>query len=351
MADFTGKRNGPDFTVDIPKAKRKLSIADLATANSGVPRRQVDSADPGVGGDPLAEARALLNTYEAQDRASANTELARKNVMAPEYKHSGMRGLTMALDALGKGVSGAALPGYALGPEVGGPMQVIGGALGVPEYMRRRIAPDVNAGEQQASALEGVGRGADIALGGVFGRGKAAAERPVAAMMEGPSRFESAAGAVDSPNFQRALSPRQNAQEALDNMLAKMNRESSQGLRDTGHFTEGAGGLSDVAAGKVGPTPYTAPGSNIDRTRTFGDLNERIKNGGVQFDKTPPNIDRTRTYGNARELMTNGGVQVDQTPMAGLEELLSPLDRAAKLARQQAIAKSFRTNTPLAEGF
>lgn len=360
MADWTGQRNGPDYTVDIPKAKRKLTLADLATANGGVPQRQVDSADPGVGGDPLAEAKAFLAPYEAQDRASANAELARKNVMAPEYQHSGMRGLTMALDALGKGVSGASLPGYALGPEVGGPMQVIGGALGVPEYMRRRIAPDVNAGEQPAGVGEGVGLGADIALGGLFGRGKAAVERPVAAMMEGPSRYESAVGAVDSPNFQQALSPRQNAQEALDNLLTRLNKSNpaDRSVRGIGNLQQEApGGLADVAAGKVGRTPYTAPGSNIDRTRTFGDLNERIKTGGVQFE--PSNIDRTRTYGNARELMTNGGAKIEQPSLTALEDLggfgpeipLSPLDRASQLARKQALAKSFRTNTPLAEGF
>lgn len=173
MADWTGKRNGPDYTVDIP---RKLSIADLAQANSRVPSRgPVDSADPGVGGDPVAEAKAFLAPYERQDRAAQNAELARKNVMAPEYTHSSLRRLTSALDAMGSGVSTASLPGYLLGPEVGGPMSVIGGALKVPEYMRRRIAPDVNAGEQEAGIMEGAGLGTDIALGGLLGRGKAAA--------------------------------------------------------------------------------------------------------------------------------------------------------------------------------
>ncbi len=59
-----------------------------------------------------------------------------------------------------------------------------------------------------------------------------------------------------------------------------------------------------------------APQSNIDRTRTFGDLNERVQRGGVQFD--PANLDRTRTYGNAREAMTNGGVQVVRPSLAAL---------------------------------
>jgi hypothetical protein len=232
-------------------------------------------------------------------------------------------------------------------------MQAIGGALKVPEYMRRRLAPDVNAGEQEAGALEGAGLGTDIALGGVFGGGKAAAERPVAAMMEGPSRFESAVGDVASPNFQQALSPRQNSQSALDALLARLNGASaeSRSVRNIGALeAEAPGGLADVAAGKVGRTPYTAPGSNIDRTRTFGDLNERVKTGGVRVE--PSNIDRTRTYGNARELMTNGGAQVEQPSLGALDDLggfgpeidLSPLDRASQLARaKERFGRNFRT--------
>ena len=307
-----------------------LTIKDLDTANAGkVPSRYVNADPPPQGSvDPLAEAKAFLAPYEKQDRAAQNTELARKNVMAPEYSHSGLRGLTMALDALGGGVSTASLPGYALGPEVGGPMQAIGGALKVPEYMRRRLAPDVNAGEQEAGALEGAGLGTDIALGGVFGGGKAAAERPVAAMMEGPSRFESAVGDVASPNFQQALSPRQNSQSALDALLARLNGASaeSRSVRNIGALeAEAPGGLADVAAGKVGRTPYTAPGSNIDRTRT---------------------------YGNARELMTNGGAQVEQPSLGALDDLggfgpeidLSPLDRASQLARaKERFGRNFRT--------
>lgn len=153
-----------------------LTIKDLAQANSGVPKRY-DTADPPPKGsvDPLAEAKAFLAPYEAQDRAATNAELAHKNVMAPEYTHSGLRQATMSLGALGQGTSAASPLGYLLGGLPGKAMQAVGGALMVPEYMRRRIAPDVNGGEQEAGVGEGAILAADLASTGYFGRGKAAA--------------------------------------------------------------------------------------------------------------------------------------------------------------------------------
>lgn len=131
--------------------------------------------------------------------------------------------------------------------------------------------------------------------------------------------------------------------------------------------------------------PGAVPRTNIDRTRTFGDLNERVTNGGLlgRNAQRPAfrALEELGTPGSEAYMSSQAaqnapvaesvlGPQATADPMATIArqleeklygahqpvdlsaslESLSPLDRASRAAKQ-ARAASFRTGQPLAEGF
>lgn len=302
MADFRGDRNGSDYTVDVPKAKKKLTLNDLAQANSGVPSN-----------DPVAEARAYLDRSPADPHALTHEQNAARTaaLMAPvdtrgtgeRLARSGVRGL----GALGGLAQLASLPVGFVAPPAGAALYAGGTAAKMPERLWEGI--------EDPSQGMGVVEGSLEALGllGARGASNISAERAAlqggemagskVGRMAGPSRYESAVGAAENPNVQEV-----NPRGYLDNLLTRLNgsKAEDRSVRAVGGLQQEApGGLSDVMAGKVRPTPY-------------------------------------------RPLQSQANALLEG---AGPEPSLSPLVRASNLARKQALAKSFRTNTPLAEGF
>ena len=126
----------------------------------------------------------------------------------------------------------------------------------------KAIGPPMTAAGKAmpSSVLEGL----SSAVGKLFPRNSYASEggRPVSMPQEGPSRYESAQGPVDSPNFQRTTPPPTSAEQ-----IARMNGESDvRTVRGLGNLQQEApGGLGDVAAGKVRPTPYRPLQSAADK--------------------------------------------------------------------------------------
>lgn len=316
MADFTGQRNGPDYTVDIPKAKKKLTLADLAAANGGVPRR-VDSADPGVGGDPVAEANAFLAKKSIFDRPSfGGTPGAAEMVEPPAQKawreanaamghdiaqerKGGLRRFTESANQLGDVANIGALataPASVFGvPEPAMALGAMGGLLKLADPLRRAYLPQSD--ETEPGVGEAIQTGVNLTpfLGLGSTAGRIGAESMAGSRVPrgiGPSLYDSGSGPLETlnPNFQEV-----NPRGYLDQLLERLNgsKTADRSVRNIGNLQQEApGGLSDVASGRVGPPGYHGP-----------------------------------------------------------ETDLSPLLEASNLARKQARAKSFRTNTPLAEGF
>lgn len=278
-----------------------LTIKDLEQANAGVPSRRVDSADPGVGGDPLAEAKAFLEK-PSQWQASALTpeQTTARNTfletpvdtrgLGERMARSGVRGL----GALGGLAQLASLPVGFVAPPAGAALYAGGTAAKMPERLWEGIEDPSQGMGIVEGGLEGLGLlGARGAAG--IGAERAALQGGEMAgskvgRMAGPSRYESAIGETASPNVQQV-----NPRGYLDSLLERLNgsKAADRSVRNIGALeAEAPGGLSDVRAGLVPRAPYS-----------------------------PPETD------------------------------LSPLVEASNLARKQARAKSFRTNTPLAEGF
>jgi hypothetical protein len=119
-------------------------------------------------------------------------------------------------------------------------------ALGPPMTAAGKAMP--------SSVLEGLGKAARFLKPGVSQASmQSEGGQPVSMPQEGPSRYEGPTGPVDSPNFQRPSPSSPSSSPA--GRIAQMNSESDvRSVRGMGNLQQEApGGMSDVAAGKVGP--------------------------------------------------------------------------------------------------
>lgn len=180
-------RHQPDTTRDImhsPKEQaRRMALAD------------------GDGSDPVAEARAYLaQAPDYSDIAGIPDRLAELQ----SGSRPSLEALTGPLARVGQGAQVASLPAAFVpgGQGVAAGLGVGGTVLQIPDMLRRALNND-------PSDDPGMGEGGMALLGmvpGIKGLAKAGKVRGISDLNRplGPSRYESAIGAVDSPNFQRA---------------------------------------------------------------------------------------------------------------------------------------------------
>jgi hypothetical protein len=316
MADWTGQRNGPDYTVDI-----------LKKANKGFTTPQVEQEDP-----VAAAKRFLTNTpstegtvndiADMEARLAWNQQNAQMGQDIAQKRKGGLRRATEGLSRAGDIASGASMATLPLAlaglPEVSGGAMALGGLLHTPDALRRAYAGETD--EALPGVGEAIGTGLELSplagLVGLLGKGGQVGGEMAGSKvgrMAGPSRYDSAQGIVESPNFQRASNPNQvlgvgreiaretstplvdvlrggrkaglgnqqsvkalmqlsesgpaaRAAAAPKQAIRQMNRESElRTVRGIGNLQrEAPGGLSDLAAGKIKPEIYRPLQSQAD---------------------------------------------------------------------------------------
>ena len=266
---------------------KKDQTRDIMHTQEEQDRRRALAAGPyedELSGDPLAEAQAYLeNAPDYSDIASIPDRLTE---LQSGYRPS-LAGLTGSLANAGQMATAASLPaafvpggqGVAAGLGIGGTLAQ------VPDMLRRGLNDDpsddpgeLEGGLALLGLVPGMGR-LGKAGKNMVRRGVSDANRPL-----GPSRFESATEALDSPNFQRA------AASNVPSRASNIDRISSY----------------DDVAEQVGRGAGAPDPANLSRTRTFGDLRERIG--------APSNLNRTRTFGDLMERIKPA--QTPKTPSA-----------------------------------
>lgn len=381
------RQPGKDTTTDITDARKRRasSILDNPFNETGgvdpVQATKQFLAKPSVTQSPLspqdeAELQSRL-AWNKQNNA-IGTDIASRQL---KEKHGAFRGLTENLAKAGHGFEAASLPLMLAGPEASGLALAGGTAMGVPDQLRRAYMP------QDDETRPGVGEAAMTGLGLLLpggGIGKA--------LSEGKAAEEGVMGARLRKTFgvrQAEAAPSYTAPFQESGVGGQMPSLARPNLHMGGPMEE-AGTMSRMRNPSGSTTggmelPGAMPRTNIDRTRTFGDLNERVTNHGLLGRETQrPAFKALEELGSrgSQDYMTTQaaknapgteailGPQATADPMATimkrLEESLygtnqpvelsgelnslSPLDRASR-ATKQARSASFRTNSPLSERF
>lgn len=380
-AYLDAKKPGKDFTVDILKAANKGDIPRK--------KRAVDAADPGVGGDPVAEARAFLDKpygssvtqgrLTPQDEAELaarldwNAKNQQEGTAIQERKKGGFRRTT---EGLSKGGDMTSLGSLATMPmAAGGPVGAIPsaalmamtGLLHAPDQLRRAYAPQDD--ENQPSVMEALGTGLEMSPLSALGRmgTEVAAGEPLVnemagskvARQMGPGPLYENEPTGINPNFQRASNPNQVLGVARDVV-----NESGTPLQDVlrGGRKAGLGNKPSVDAlmklaesgdgYKARITPPAAPKPSLmdawyarnppGEGRMTGQFVEGdggmhdLAQGRIQPTPLTPPTPVRPLQGAADDILEGVGPEADLSPFINAES------RLAQLSRQRAYGQAFR---------
>ena len=282
-------RPDADYTIDLPQSPREPDNpendveARLASAREFLARpSRPNVLTPQDDADSAAR--------QAWDTKNREAGVALADRMRAE-QHGPVRRTTEGMSRLGSLAGLASLPLMAAGPEASGGALLAGGLLSLPDALRRAYFP------QDDENRPGVGEALLTGSALLPGVGMARKAGEAATLAEEAPRLRQATHVP----YRYPASPKP---------------EPVMG-RTTGHFKEGPGGLADVAAGRIKPSPMPP--------------------GEPPFDVTLPPEHRLPPGPAPRTPQPQFGpgawtTPAPEGPLSGLEQLLR--DRATSAARE-----------------